>query len=650
MRQIFWTSLIALTIAGCGSSSVKNETATMPAYKLASEIPLEDFFKNPTTATYRISPDGKQLAYLKGWKNRMNVFVAPVSDLSKEKQYTRVDDRDLQGLMWKGNGHIVFSRDFGGDENTTISVIDLANGSIKELTPTKGVRAMIVDDLAEVSDTDVLLQHNQRNPEVFDLYRVNIATGETKMIAENKYKMDTWLIDHEGNPRGGSASDGVSSVFYYEKTKGQPYEVLFKTDFRNSFTPLGFTADNQRIYVLSNLKQNYVSLVEVDPKLPAEKFVRKVLFSYPRRDVEGASYSEVRKSINEISVVTDRRETFFLNPADQKEWTALKAKLSKDGLLLANATRDEKFWVVKTHTDRGCGVYYLYDRTAKNTSIIGDVCPWLPSHLMSPMKTVHYKTRDGLDIEGYLTIPLNSTGKNMPVVINPHGGPWARDEWGFDREVQFLASRGYAVFQTNFRGSTGYGRKFWEASFKQWGLKMQDDITDGVKWLTKQGIADKKRICIYGASYGGYATLAGLAFTPDLYACGVDYVGVANIFTLYKTIPPYWASFRDMQYAMIGHPEKDKDLLTKISPVFHVNKIKAPLFVAQGANDPRVNKAESDQIVEALKKRGVEVQYMVKDNEGHGFRNEENRFDFYRAMDKFLAQHIGTVTNKNATN
>ena len=253
---------------------------------------------------------------------------------------------------------------------------------------------------------------------------------------------------------------------------------------------------------------------------------------------------------------------------------------------------------------------------------------------------ISYKSRDGLTINGYLTLPKDSSDKNLPVIVNPHGGPWARNRWGFNSEAQFLANRGYAVLQRNFRGSTGYGRNFKEIGFKQWGKSMQDDVTDGVHWLINEGIADKDRIGIYGGSYGGYATLAGVTFTPELYACGVDYVGPSNIFTLLNSLPPYWELYRQMFYEMVGNPEDDKELLEEISPVFHVDKIKAPLFVAQGANDPRVKQAESDQIVEALKLKGIDVQYMVKDNEGHGFHNEENRMEFYNAMIEFLNKHM----------
>jgi len=256
------------------------------------------------------------------------------------------------------------------------------------------------------------------------------------------------------------------------------------------------------------------------------------------------------------------------------------------------------------------------------------------------MKAITYKSRDGLTINGYVTLPNGKDTKNLPVVVNPHGGPWARDVWGWNPEVQMLANRGYAVLQMNFRGSTGYGRSFWQASFKQWGRKMQDDVTDGVDYLVKEGIADPKRVCIYGGSYGGYATLAGVTYTPDLYACAVDYVGVSNLFTFMNTIPPYWKPYLDMTHEMVGDPVKDKELLTATSPALNVDRIKTPLFIAQGARDPRVNIDESNQMVKALKARGVDVPYMVKENEGHGFRNEENQFDFYEAMERFLAKYL----------
>ena len=307
---------------------------------------------------------------------------------------------------------------------------------------------------------------------------------------------------------------------------------------------------------------------------------------------------------------------------------------------VSGLNKDETKAIVATFSDRSAGTYYFYDINKDILTKLADLSPWLNPKDMSKMTAVKYKSRDGLTIHGYLTIPVGCKAKNLPVVVNPHGGPWARDYWGFSPEVQYLANQGYAVFQMNFRGSTGYGRKFWESSFKQWGKTMQDDITDGVNWLIDEGIANPDKIAIYGASYGGYATLAGLTFTPDLYACGVDYVGVSSLFTFLESMPPYWELYRDMMYEMVGHPEKDKDLLTSSSPLLNIDNIKSPLFIAQGANDPRVKKTESDQIVEALKKKGIDIPYMVKDDEGHGFYNEENQFDFYKSMGDFLEKYL----------
>ena len=316
-------------------------------------------------------------------------------------------------------------------------------------------------------------------------------------------------------------------------------------------------------------------------------------------------------------------------------------------IAITGSNKEEDMFIIRTYSDKSLGAYYIYETKGNKLEKIAAVSPWLDENEMGNQLPIKYKSRDGLTINGYLTLPKGYTmenAKNLPVVVNPHGGPWHRDSWGFNPEIQFLVNRGFVVLQMNFRGSTGYGREFWEISFKKWGQEMQDDITDGTKWLIDKGIANPDKIAIYGGSYGGYATLMGLVKEPDLYAAGVDYVGVSNMFTFMKTIPPYWKPMLEMMYEMAGDPVKDSLLFRKISPVFHVDKIKVPLFVAQGAKDPRVNIDEADQIVNAMKERGIEVEYMVKENEGHGFRNEENRFDFYRAMETFLINNLKDTT------
>jgi dipeptidyl aminopeptidase/acylaminoacyl peptidase len=405
-----------------------------------------------------------------------------------------------------------------------------------------------------------------------------------------------------------------------------------------------FTYDNKFLYVISNLGRDKSAIAIYD--VENSKEVNEI-YSHPEVDVTNLISSDKRKIITGVSFTTAKRSYHFFDDERKKLQDELEAKLPGYEVVVANMNKNEDKVLVRTYSDKSRGAYYYYDLKTKEFFKLADVSPWLNENDLADQKPIQFKTRDGLTINGYLTLPKGVDPKNLPVVVNPHGGPWARDSWGFNPEVQFLANRGYAVLQLNFRGSTGYGKEFWEISFKQWGKTMQDDITDGVNWLIKEGIADSKRIGIYGGSYGGYATLAGLTFTPDLYACGVDYVGVSNLFTFMNSIPPYWKPYLEMLYEMVGHPETDKELLESASPVFHVDKIKVPLFIAQGANDPRVVKSESDQVVEALKKKGIDVPYMVKDNEGHGFRNEENRFDFYNAMEVFLGKHLGGRVEQN---
>ncbi|MBA3544440.1 MAG: S9 family peptidase [Chthoniobacterales bacterium] len=608
--------------------------------EIPPKIPLRDFFKNPVSRGYDLSPDGKTLSFLQPWESRMNIFIRPTAG-GEAKRVTSEKDRDIRNYAWKGNSLLVYAMDDKGDENFHIKRVDLKGGEAKDLTPFPKVRSDIIDDLADISETDLLITLNKRNPEVFDAFRLNVATGEMKMVAENPGKVDRWITDHAGVIRAATETDGVNASLLTRPDEKTPFKKVLTTDFRESASPQFYTFDNKNLYAVSNIGRDKQVVVTIDPATGKEL---SKLFENPDVDVSALAYSKKRKVVTFAAFDTWKTERKFFDPQTEAMYKTLAEKLpGYEVEVVANDKAEEKFIVVASN-DRSPGTRNLYDaRTGALTKLV-EVSPWLKEDQMAPMKPIEYKSRDGLTIHGYLTLPLGREAKNLPVVINPHGGPWFRDTWGFNPEVQFLANHGYAVLQMNFRGSTGYGRKFWEASFKQWGQSMQDDITDGVQWLTKEGIAEPKRIAIYGGSYGGYATLAGVAFTPDLYAAAVDYVGVANMFTFMKTIPPYWKPFLDMFHEMVGDPEKDKAMMEAVSPVMHADEIKTPLFVAQGAHDPRVNKDESDQMVEALKKRGVDVEYMVKDNEGHGFHNEENRFDFYGAMEKFLAKHLKPAT------
>ncbi|MGC1817345.1 MAG: S9 family peptidase [Casimicrobiaceae bacterium] len=600
-------------------------------------IPMRDFFRHPDRAFYRISADGRTLSFMQPWERRMNIYVQPAGSTADPVRITAEKDRDIADYFWKGPDRVVYLKDIGGDENDHVVVVDRHGGTPKDMTPFPGVKAQIVDALPEFPDR-LLIGLNRRVKEVFDVYDLDLATGKLTLVAENPGDITAWGADHAGQIRYAIATDGVNNTYLYRESGDGKFKPVLTTSFREQFAPQFFTADNKKLYVASNIGRDKVAIVLVDPATAKEG---EVVYARDDVDVGGLVWSRERKRASYVAYQTWKDERHYLDPDARALFGGLETKLPGYEVVVQSTTDDESRMIVAAVSDRTQGSRYIYDRKADTLTNLGNVTPWLPEAKLASMKPITYTTRDGLTVHGYLTLPNGVAPKKLPVVVNPHGGPWARDGWGFNPEVQFLASRGYAVLQMNFRGSTGYGRKFWEASFRQWGFRMQDDVTDGVQWLVNEGIADPTRICIYGGSYGGYATLAGLTRTPDLYACGVDYVGVSNLFTFMKTIPPYWKPYLAMLHEMVGDPEKDKALLTAGSPALNAQKIKAPLLIAQGARDPRVNKDESDQMVAALKARGIDVPYIVKDNEGHGFHNEENQFDFYEAMEKFLAKYLG---------
>ena len=599
-------------------------------------IPMQDFFRNPEKSSFKISPNGEHIAYMKPWKARMNVFVMDMNT-KKEVRLTSSQERGIYWFAWLNNNRIGYIKDEGGNENMHFYAVNVDMSNEIDLTPFENVQARIIDDL-EDDPNHIIMGLNKRNPQIHDPYRINVNDGKMDMIAENPGNISEWMTDHDGKLRMAITSDGVNTSLLYRDKESDGFKPILTTDFKVSVAPLFFTFDNKNLYVASNRGRDKTAIFEFDLNKSKEG---KLIFEHDEVDVSGLMYSRKRKVLTGVSYTVAKNEMVFFDTLREGLQQKLEEKLPGYEVGITSFSEDETKAVVVTYSDKSRGTYYYYDLDKNKLIELGQVSPWLNEEDMCEMKPIHYKSRDGLIINGYLTLPNGTNGKNLPVVVNPHGGPWHRDSWGYNSEVQFLANRGFAVFQMNFRGSTGYGREFWEKSFKQWGKSMQDDISDGVNWLIDEGIANPDRIAIYGASYGGYATLAGLAFTPDLYACGVDYVGVSSLFTFMESMPPYWELYRSMMYEMVGHPEKDKELLASASPLLHIDKIKAPLFIAQGANDPRVVKAESDQIVEALKNAGIDVPYMVKDNEGHGFYNEENQFDFYREMEKFLTKYIG---------
>ena len=603
--------------------------------RVPPRIPLEDFFRKPEKAMLRISPGGTHLAYLAPYRRRLNLFVQELST-GAVTRVTSETERDISGYVWGNDRRLVHVRDQGGDENFRLYSVGKDGSNPLDLTPFKGVQCGIVDELEDI-DEEILFQMNRRNPEIFDVYRLNVQTGEMSLIAENPGNIGSWITDHQGKLRLATTTDGVNTSILFRERETDDWQKVATYNFKEGAQPLFFTFDNRSIYVTSNVGRDRSAIFEYDLTTGKEG---RLIGEHPEVDVSGLMKSTKRKKITGMVFETARMGYRFFDETRQRIQDLLDAELPGKENRLISHSRDESRFVVYSGNDLSRGSYWLLDAGKSKLSKLFELSPWLREEDMSAMEPISYRTADGLTIHGYLTLPAGRDPKGLPLVVHPHGGPWVRDSWGFDPEIQFLANRGAAVLQVNYRGSTGYGRKFWEASFGQWGLAMQEDLSEGVRWAIAAGIADPQRIAIYGGSYGGYAALAGLTRDLDLYACGVSYVGVSNLFTWIGSIPPYWKPYLEMIYEMVGHPERDRERLTATSPYFNAAKIRVPLLVAQGANDPRVRKKESDQIVEALGKRGVAVEYLVKDNEGHGFRNEENQFEFYRALEAFLTRHL----------
>jgi dipeptidyl aminopeptidase/acylaminoacyl peptidase len=618
---------LAVTSLAMAASAVPAHAAAPPI------IDVQDFFRNPEQAGHQISPKGDFIAYLAPWNNRLNVWVQKIGE-DKPVRITSDEKRDIRIFNWTTDDRIVYAQDTAGDENFKLFSVKRDGTGLINLTPWDGVRADVVD-VPYKDRQHIIIEHNKRNKQVFDAFSVDVDTGESKLLVENPGDVTGYTTDHDGVIRLESVSDGVNSKLLYRASAAEPFKQVLETNFRESVGPQVFTADNKHLIATSNIGRDKQALVELDPATAKEV---KVIYENPEVDVDGAIWSEARQVLTGAVYNTDKVHYVFFDPARQSLQETLEAKLPGVEVHPAGADENETRWMIKTASDKSRGDYYLYDTGTKALTHLANVSPWIKPDQMAAMTPITYSSRDGLTIHGYLTLPVGVDPKNLPLIVNPHGGPWVRDDWGFNPEVQFLANRGYAVLQVNYRGSTGYGRKFWEASFGQWGRKMQDDVTDGVQEMVKRGIADPKHLGIYGGSYGGYATLAGVAFTPDLYAAAVDYVGVANLQTFMTTIPAYWEPARKMMEEMVG---SDPATLKAESPVNSADKIRTPLLIAQGLHDPRVNKDESDQMVKALRARGVDVPYMVKDNEGHGFHNEENRFAFYRAMEQFFGKYLG---------
>ena len=608
------------------------------APSVAARIPLKDFFDNPKISSAAISPDGKRLAFLAPEGGRLNVWVCDLAKgLDSAKAITHDTERGIASFAWtRDSRYVLFEQDQGGNENFHLFRADPLRPDAKslDLTPMSGSRAEIID-LPRERPGEALVAINARDPRYFDAYRLDLASGEFTLVETNPGDVDAWHVDTHGDIRACSAQVGTKTEIRVRDSATGPFRTLATYSDEDSPEVHGFSPDGAFLYFSSARAADTTRLVKLDLKSGLETLIE----ADPDYDLGDVLISD---RTNELLGVAYDRDRLTYKPFDKQFARDLEilGKLHDGEIIFRSCTDDEEKWIIAYNSPTDPGATYLYDRATGEAQFLYRPRPWLPRNELVDMQPISFPSRDGLTIHGYLSLPKGVPPKNLPTMLVVHGGPWARDRWGYDPEVQFLANRGFAVLQLNYRGSTGYGKKFLNAGNREWGGKMLDDLVDGANWIVHQGIAGKGRLGIYGGSYGGYATLSALAFRPKVFACGVDYVGVSNLLTFMNTIPPYWETFRELMYKRVGNPETDKDLLRARSPLFAADKIEAPLFVAQGYNDPRVNHAEAEQIVAALKANNKPVEYLVKMDEGHGFENPENRMDFYARMEAFLEKHL----------
>mgnify|MGYP001589951415 CR=1 FL=1 len=601
-------------------------------------IPREVFFGNPNRSNPQISPDGTRLAYLAADEGVLNVFIRTVGK-TDDRVVTRDRKRGIRMYFWAPNNQqILYIQDRDGDENWRLYAVDIKTNIERDLTPFDNVQARIEAVDPKFPD-EILVSINKRDPRLHDVYRVNVATGAMTEVAANDQEFIGWVSDHDFRVRGAAKTSPDGGIAFFGRSDADsPWKSLVTWGPEDALTsgPIAFTPDGKGLYIISSVDGNTGELRELDLATGREK----TLAADERADVADVLIHPTNYTVQAVAFSKARLTWKVLDPSIADDFKAIAAARDGDFKIL-NRDQADKTWLVSYEMDDGPVYYYAFDRSTKKADLLFSNRKALESLKLAKMKPISFAARDGLTVNGYLTLPPGVEPKNLPMVLNVHGGPWARDSWGYDGEVQWLANRGYVVLQINYRGSTGYGKSFLNAADREWGGKMHDDLVDGVKWTIDQGIADPKRIAIFGGSYGGYATLVGLTFTPELFACGVDIVGPSNLITFQETIPPYWKPLEPILWQRVGHPVKDAEFLKSRSPLFHVDKIVRPLLIAQGANDPRVKKSESLQMVEALKNAGKTVEYVEYPDEGHGFARPENRLNFYGKAERFLADHLG---------
>lgn len=601
-------------------------------------IPRNVLFGNPEKTSPQVSPDGTKMAYLAPINNILNVWVGTIGS-DNYQPITKDEDRGVRFYFWaQDNKHIMYIQDVGGNENWRLYATSLETRETRDLTPFENVQVQIIDRDKHFPN-ELLIGMNKENPQVHDVYHLDLTTGELTLVAKNPGNIMNWVTDAHFKVRGAvTALPDSGTELLVRDDEHSEWRKLVTWDADDSLTSgaIGFALDGQSITLQDSRNVNAGRLV----KLNIATGDITVIAEDPQYDVGNVIIQPDTHEVQAVAFNKDRNEWVVLDESIKMDFDNIGSVHRGDFFIISRDNADTT-WVIAFTVDKGPVPFYAYDRKSQKVTFLFDNQPELNKYMLATMEPISFTSRDGLTIHGYLTLPQGEHKTNLPMVLNVHGGPWGRDEWGYRPDAQWFANRGYACLQVNFRGSTGYGKDFVNAGDREWGRNMHNDLVDAVQWAIDKGIADPEMVAIFGGSYGGYAALVGATFTPDLFCCAVDIVGPSNLNTLIRTIPPYWSTFLATFHRRVGNPDTEEEFLNSRSPLFRVDQIKIPILIGQGANDPRVKQAESEQIVEAMKSKGIDYEYMLFPDEGHGFAKPENRLKFFAAAEKFLAKHLG---------
>ncbi len=603
-------------------------------------IPRQLLFGNPAKTAPKLSPDGKLLAYLAPDANGiLNIWIAQPQAIESTSEQITFDKRQgIRRFLWQfDNNHLLYIQDKEGDENDHLYQVDVHSKLVKDLTPYEGVKVNILAYTPTHPD-EMLINANQRNATLFDVYRLNLQTGQWKIDTENPGQVFHWLADHNMVVRvAQSYSADGHTITHIRNDANDPWRQWWKIAPDESGEVVAFSPENQSLYALTNQGVNTERLLKIN--LHTDQW--EEVAQDANYDLAYAIAHPVTHKIEALGVDRKYPELIFLDKDMADDFKYLQQKLPNTALTLVSRQLNDQQWILAAESDQHPIAYYLYNRIARQLHFLFSQQPDLEQYQLSPILPITFQSRDKMTLHGYLTLPQNAQPQNLPTVLLVHGGPWVRDSWGWQPIVQWLANRGYAVLQINYRGSTGYGKQYMNAGNREWAGKMHDDLLDGKEWLISKGVADPQKVAIFGGSYGGYATLVGLTFTPEAFCCGVDIVGPSNLVTLIQTLPPYWNPLKPTMDLRVGNLETEPEFLKARSPLFKAQEIIKPLLIAQGANDPRVKQSESDQIVAAMREKQLPVEYLLFPDEGHGFAQPVNRLKFYQKAEEFLAKYAG---------